>query len=74
MKQFRPSFTNVHNKLEYLALASFSSLVQCLRVSPDPILVEHHSGTPLLGRLLALSANIRLGWHGLSGTNILAHC
>jgi hypothetical protein len=34
-----------------------------------PILVEHLAGTPLSGRLLALTANIKLGWKGLAGTN-----
>jgi hypothetical protein len=31
------------------------------------------SGAPLLGRLLALPTNIRLGWKGLSGTNTLTY-
>jgi hypothetical protein len=31
------------------------------------------SGAPLWGGLLALPANIRLGWRGLPGTNTLAH-
>jgi hypothetical protein len=34
--------------------------------------VMHLSGTPLKGRLLALPANIRLGWKSLPGTNTLA--
>ncbi len=29
----------------------------------------HLSGAPLYGRLLALPANIRLGWKSLAGTN-----
>ncbi len=33
--------------------------------------VKFFSGTPLLGRLLALPTNIRLGWKDLSGTNPL---
>ena len=34
---------------------------------------EAFSGTPLLGRVLALPANIRLGWRGLPGSNTLAY-
>jgi hypothetical protein len=30
-------------------------------------------GAPLLGRILALPTNIRLGWKGLPGTNALAY-
>jgi hypothetical protein len=30
-------------------------------------------GTPLLGRLLALPTDIRLGWEGLPRINTLAH-
>ncbi len=33
-----------------------------------------YPSVPLLGRLLALSTNIRLGWKGLLGTNTLAYC
>jgi hypothetical protein len=35
--------------------------------------MEHLSGTPLFGRLLALSANIILGRKGLPWTNTLAY-
>jgi hypothetical protein len=35
--------------------------------------VKDLSGAPLLGRLLALHANIRLSWKGLPGTNALAY-
>jgi len=35
--------------------------------------VKHLSGAPLYGRLLALLANIRLGWKRLPGTNALAY-
>jgi hypothetical protein len=35
--------------------------------------VEHLKGTPLLGRLMALPTNTRLGWKGLPGTNALAY-
>ncbi len=35
--------------------------------------VKHLSDAPLKGRLLALPTNIRLGWKGLPGTNILAY-
>jgi hypothetical protein len=42
-------------------------------VRPEPITVEHLSGTLLLGRLLTLSTNLRLGWKGLTGTNTLAY-
>jgi hypothetical protein len=31
------------------------------------------SGAPLYGRPLALTTNIRLGWKGFPGTNILAY-
>ncbi len=34
----------------------------------DPYSSEYLSGAPLLGKLLALPTNIRLGWKGLPGT------
>jgi hypothetical protein len=37
-----------------------------------PILVEHLSGTQLIGRFLASLVNIRLDWEGLIETNTLA--
>ncbi len=42
-------------------------------VKPKPVRVEHLSGTLLKFRLLALPAYIRLGWKGLSVTNVLAY-
>jgi hypothetical protein len=60
---------NVINKLECLSLASLSSLILCLLVRLEPIRVRYLSDPPLFGRLLALPANIRLGWKGLPGTN-----
>jgi hypothetical protein len=36
-------------------------------------LVEHFSGNQLIGRLLALLANIRLSWEGKIETNALAY-
>jgi hypothetical protein len=39
----------------------------------EPISVEPLSDTPLLGRLLALSEMIRLGWKDLTRTNTLAY-
>jgi hypothetical protein len=42
-------------------------------VRPEPFTEKHLSDTPLLGRFLALSANIRLGWNGLPGTYTLAY-
>jgi hypothetical protein len=39
-----------------------------------PVLTQVYlTGAPLLGKLLALPKNIRLGWKGLSGTNTLAY-
>jgi hypothetical protein len=35
--------------------------------------MKHLSGAPLQGMLLALPANIRLGWKGLPRTNALAY-
>jgi hypothetical protein len=35
--------------------------------------MKHISDAPLSVRLLALSTNIRLGWKGLPGTNVLAY-
>jgi hypothetical protein len=43
------------NKLERLSLASLFSLVLCLKVGLEPPHVEHLSGAPLLGTLLALT-------------------
>jgi hypothetical protein len=42
-------------------------------VRPEPFTEEHLSDTPLLGRLLASSANITLGWKSLPRTNTLAY-
>jgi len=39
-------------------------LVKCLQVITEPISEERLSGTQILGRLLALSANTRLGLEG----------
>jgi hypothetical protein len=36
------------------------------RVRPDPSRLKHTFGALLLDRLLALTANIRLGWKGQS--------
>jgi hypothetical protein len=36
--------------------------------------VKHLSCAPLEGKLLASTTNIRLGWEGLPGTNVLAYC
>jgi len=35
--------------------------------------MKHNLGVPVLGRLLALLTNIRLGWKGLPGTSSLAY-
>ena len=35
--------------------------------------MKHLSDAPLLGRLLALPTNNRLGWKGLIGVNTLAY-
>jgi hypothetical protein len=59
--------------LEWLLLADFSSPVQCLRLRQELTQVKDLSGAPLLGGLLALLENIRLGWKSLSGTNTLAY-
>ncbi len=72
-KLFCPLFTNFHKKLACLSLASFFGLVYCLQVRTELISVEHLSGTPPLGRLLALSANNRIGWKGLTRKNTLAY-
>jgi hypothetical protein len=59
---------NVHNKLGCLSHVSLYSLVKYLQVRlyPNP-----SARAPLLGRLLALPTNTRLGWKGLHGTNTL---
>ncbi len=56
-----------------MLLARLSSLAYCLRERAEPTLVEHLKEDPLLGRLLALPANIGLGWKGLPRTNTLAY-
>jgi hypothetical protein len=35
-------------------------------------LIKPISVAPLMGRLMAVATNIRLGWKGLPGTNTLA--
>ncbi len=44
-----------------------------MRVRPEPTQVQHLSGAPLKGKLMALPANIRLGWKDQPGTNNLAY-
>ncbi len=51
----------------------FYGLVYCVEVRPEPISVEHLSSTPLFGRLVALSAYVKLGWKGLIGMTTLAY-
>ncbi len=54
-------------------MSSITSLVKCLQVRPGAYpRVEHLKG-PLLGKAPALPANLRLGWRGLPGKNILAY-
>ncbi len=42
-------------------------------VRPEPTLMKHLSGAPLLGSLMTLLTNNRLGWLGLPGTNTLSY-
>jgi hypothetical protein len=64
-------FTNFHNKLQCLSLASFSTPVYCLWERPgDYPRVE---GTSLYSTLLALPTIIALGWKSLLGTNTIAY-
>jgi hypothetical protein len=70
---------NVRNRLEgtnsqayfehsqIMAVESFTTLALLAVV----FVAKAPGGTPLLGKLLALSANIRLGWKGLTGTSLL---
>jgi hypothetical protein len=60
------------NQLVWLYLARLSSLVLCMWVRPDPTQVKYLSGAPLLGKLMALLSNIRLGCKIFPGTNALA--
>jgi hypothetical protein len=68
-----------HNKLELLSLASLGWLMFAGKAgaypSEEPFRFHSspHSTPPLLGRLLALLKNIRLGWKGLAGANALAY-
>jgi hypothetical protein len=57
-------FTNWHNKLECLSLANLYSLGLCSPAMLEPARGMQISGFPLLGRLLSLPTNIRLGWKG----------
>ncbi len=68
-----PQSTNFRGKLECLSLASLFRLVQRLQLRLAPTQVRHLSRDPLEGRLLALPTNMRLGWYGQTGTNILAY-
>jgi hypothetical protein len=63
----RPYFTNFRNKLECFSLASLSSIVSCFLAKQEPTLLKNFSGAPLLGRLLSLPTNNRLGWKGFQG-------
>ncbi len=50
----------VPNKLESLSMASFSPLVQCLLVWPEPTQVKHLYDVPIECRLLVLSTTLDL--------------
>ncbi len=54
-------------------MASLSSLVQCLWLGPEPTWKEHLKDAPILGILLALLKNFRLGWKCQAETNNLAY-
>jgi hypothetical protein len=43
------------------SLVNLSSLVNYLRVRPEPTLIEHLSWAPVYGRLEALRSNVRSG-------------
>ncbi len=72
-KFLKSQFTNFDNKLECLSLASLSSLVKCFQAMLVPTQVKNLSGVLLLGKLLALHANISLGWKGLPRANTRAY-
>jgi hypothetical protein len=73
IKLFTVVSYNFYSKLEQLPLAILSSLVYCLQVRPGAYpRVENQKGASL-GQALALTANIRLSWKGLEGTNALAY-
>jgi len=56
-----------------LSIASLSAMFYCLWVRPGACpRVEYLKGVRL-GLALALTADIRLGWKGLAGTNSLAY-
>ncbi len=57
---------NVYNKLDRLSLPSHCILVECLQVSPGAYLCE-------APEFLALPANIKQGWKGLTWTNTPAY-
>jgi hypothetical protein len=67
--------------LAHAWLAGLYSLVLYLWVRPEFTRVKQNSvanviklsSAKLLGRLLALPTNIRLGWKGVPGTNALAY-
>jgi hypothetical protein len=61
---------NFRNKLEYLSLASISSLVQCLRVRAEPTRVKTFQ---VPHSRVGSWPYIRLGWKGLPVTNALAY-
>jgi hypothetical protein len=70
IKLLCPQLTSAYNKLECLSPASFSSIVKCLRVSPELTRVKRLLSDPILGRLLTLPIK-RLT--GMTGANTLAY-
>jgi hypothetical protein len=52
-------------------VAGLSIQAYCFQVRQEPTRGEHLKSSPNLGGLLALPANIILGWKGLPGTNTL---
>jgi hypothetical protein len=63
---------NERNKQAKVGAPGKPCLMFVSKVKPEPIQEEHIAGTPLWSSLLALPANIILGWKGLPGTHIPA--
>ena len=63
---------NFRNKLEFAPCKPFQDSI-VFGGKPGAYPMTHLSGAHLLGRLLALPTNNRLGWKGLPGANTITY-
>jgi hypothetical protein len=74
IKLFTIESYEFRKKLEFLSLASLSSLVYFLWARPGAYPKAEHLKGSSIGQAPALPTNIRLGWRVLQVTNTITYC